>query len=131
MGIERSPRARLDVRSEVAMPGGELRYVIANEGGVPLLFGAGYGFEEDTTKGWQPLHVQQAFAAWGAQIAPGTSTGEMSARVPQDLSSGRYRLSTSLTVLQMNGAPVCGPSETNRITISCDFIVEESTGAST
>ena len=113
------------------MPGGELRYVIANEGDVPLLFGAGYGFEEDTAEGWQPLHVRQAFAAWGAQIAPGTSTGEMSARVPQDLSSGRYRLRTSLTVLRMNGAPVQGPSGTIRITISCEFIVEESTGAST
>lgn len=113
------------------MPGGELRYVIANEGGVPLLFGAGYGFDEDTAEGWQPLHVRQTFAAWGAQIAPGTSTGEMSARVPQDLSSGRYRLRTSLTVLQMNGAPVRGPRGTIRITISCEFIVEESTGAST
>jgi hypothetical protein len=130
MGIERTPRARLGIRSEVAVPGGELRYVIANEGSVPLLFGAGYGFEHDTAEGWQPVHVRQVFAAWGAQIAPGKSTGEMSARVPQDFSSGRYRLSTSLTVLEMNGAPARGGSGTIRITVSCEFIVQESTGAS-
>jgi hypothetical protein len=51
MGIERMPRARLDVGGEVAVSGGELPYVIANEGDVPLLFGAGYGFEEAPAEG--------------------------------------------------------------------------------
>jgi hypothetical protein len=129
MGIERMPRARIDVGGEVAVSGGELPYVIANEGDVPLLFGAGYGFEEGTAEGWRPVHIRQAFAAWGAQIAPGISSRELSARVPRDLSSGRYRLITSLIVLQMNGAPVRGPSGPVTLTVSHEFMVEESAGA--
>ena len=119
------PSARLDLRSKVATPGGQLRCVIANDGGVPLLFGAGYGFEADTDEGWRPLHIRQAFAAWGAQIAPGTSTGALPAQVPPDLAPGRYRLTTSLSVLQMNGAPMRGPEGTIRIAVLCEFIVED------
>jgi hypothetical protein len=122
------PSARLDLRSKVATAGGELSYLIANEGGVSLLFGAGYGFEADTDEGWRPLRIRQVFAAWGAQISPGTSTGEMSARVPPDLGPGRYRLTTSLSVLQMNGAPMRGPEGTVRIAVSREFIVEERSG---
>jgi hypothetical protein len=114
---------RISAQSRVR---GQLRYIIANEGAVPLLFGAGYGFDADTAEGWRPLHLWQAFAAWGAQISPGTSTSELSARVPQDLGFGRYRLTTSLSVLQMNGATMRGAEGTISIAISCEFTVEQS-----
>jgi Bacterial Ig-like domain len=120
------PSARLDLREELARPGGELRYVIVNEGDTPLLFGAAYGFERHAAEGWRRLPVGLAFPAWGAHVSPRTSTGEMPARVPQPLSRGRYRLTTDLIVLQANGAPVRGPDGPTNIRISREFSLETS-----
>ena len=122
------PSARLELRSTVATAGGELRYVMTNDGEVPLLFGAGYGYEARTTEGWRPVPSRLAFPAWGAWVAPGASTAEMCARVPQDLGAGLYRLAKNLIVLQMNGAPERGPKGPISIALLCEFTVEDSFG---
>jgi hypothetical protein len=85
-----------------------------------------FGFEERTAEGWRALHIRQAFAAWAAQLSPGRTTGVMSARVPQSLAPGRYRLTTRLTVLDVNGAPVASPDRT--IGIEREFIAVLSAG---
>jgi hypothetical protein len=109
-------------------PGGELPYIIVNEGRRPLLFGAGYGLEKRTVLVWRPLHISQAFAAWGAQVFPGTRTREMLARVPRDFRPGRYRLTTSLTVLDPNGLPVRRRGRPVNLGISGAFVIKHRSG---
>ena len=119
-----SPRGvRLQLRDKVGTPGGELPYTIVNEGRLPLMFGAGYGFEKRTAVVWRRLHISQAFAAWGQRVLPGTRTRAMSAHVPRDFRPGRYRLTTSLTVLDADGSPVRRHGRPVNVAISCTFLI--------
>jgi hypothetical protein len=109
-------------------PGGELAYIIVNDGRRPLLFGAGYGFEKRTALVWRALHFSQAFAAWGAQVLPGERTREMLASVPRDFRSGRYRLTTSLTVLDADGTPVRRDGRPVNVGVSRTFVIKRRSG---
>jgi hypothetical protein len=115
------PRARLDLELTIAKPGGELNYVIVNEGDSPLLFGAGYGFERRKAVRWRSRRTGMVFAAWGKRLAPGMSSTSMSAHVPADFEPGRYRLITSLTLLHPDGSPVRSSEGTKQIRVLRKF----------
>jgi hypothetical protein len=115
------PRARLDLESAITKPGEDLVYVIVNDGESPLLFGPDYGFEQRKTALWRPRPTGMAFAAWGKSLSPGLSSTKMSAHLPADFQPGRYRLITSLTVLQADGSPVRGPAGPKQIRVSRKF----------
>lgn len=120
------PRARLVLERKTVVPGGELSYVIVNNGKTPLLFGAGYGFERRTVGVWRPRPTARAFAAWGRQVSPTEISTPMVARVPPDFEPGPYRLTTNLTVLHADGSPVRKAERPVNIAISCAFLVERS-----
>jgi hypothetical protein len=120
---------RLELRDKVVTPGGELPYTIVNEERLPLMFGAGYGFEKRTVLVWRPLHIPQSFAAWGQRALPQTRTREMSAHVPRDLRPGRYRLTTSLRILDADGLPVRRHGRPVNMAVSCTFVIEQRPGS--
>lgn len=140
-------RARLDLRGDVARPGGDLRYVIVNEGGAPLMFGAPhpYGFEGMTADGWErisqaipvrrrPAAILQGLSAVRRgerpalrHVSPGASADEMCAHVPEDFGVGRYRLTVRVVVSTARGVPALGADgKMATLLISREFTVTTS-----
>jgi hypothetical protein len=114
-------RARLELELTIAKPGDELGYVIVNEGDSPLLFGAGYGFAQRKAWLWRSRSIGMAFAAWGKRLSPGERSTTMSAHVPADFEPGRYRLTTSVTVLHADGSPARRSAAPRQIQVSRKF----------
>ena len=121
-GLEQA-RARLQLAAAAVAPGAELRYSIANDGEMPLLYGAGYGLERRTANGWEAVPIALAFPAWGRRIVPGEDSGAMVARVPSNQAPGHYRLVTSVIVLHADSTPMRGPDGPITIDLSCEFSI--------
>jgi hypothetical protein len=100
--------ARVDLRDAVVSAGDKLAFTVANRGRRDLLASAGYGFERRTAFVWRPRPIDQAFAAVGLPISPGQRTREMFAEVPAGFRPGRYRLTTTVTLINADGLPVRG-----------------------
>jgi hypothetical protein len=98
--------ARLDLRDGVARAGDELSFAVVNRGTRELSAGAGSGFERRTAFVWWPQHIARAFVAVGLPISPGERTREMSAEVPDGFRPGRYRLATTVTLINADGLPL-------------------------
>jgi hypothetical protein len=116
-------KARLQLGAAAVAPGAELGYWIANDGQMPLLYGAGYGFERRAANGWESVPIALAFPAWGARIVPDEDSGAMVARVPSNQASGHYRLVTSVIVLHADSTPMRGPDGPITIKLSCEFSI--------
>jgi hypothetical protein len=97
--------ARLDLRTSEVDPGGELAYTVSNHGVRQLLAGAAYGFEKRTAGVWRAQPTEMWFTLIGLRLPPGGRTRPMSASVPDDFGPGRYRLTTSVTLMRDEGGP--------------------------
>lgn len=87
--------------------GEDVAYWIVNDGRHQLLYGAGYGVERRTAlMFWRRQPIDAAFVAVGFFLASGERGREPSATVPDDFSPGRYRLTTTVTLLDEHRIPV-------------------------
>lgn len=83
--------ARLRVLSQTVSWGDELRYLVINDGDVPIMLGAGYGFDRWMSGEWEPVPMRLLVPLWGRRIGPGAQSQD-SFPVREDLLPGRYRL---------------------------------------
>jgi hypothetical protein len=82
---------RLEVPHPTVSVGGELAYAVVNDGDVPIMLGEDYEVERFGAAGWERIDLGYAFRLWGRRLAPGARF-KLTARVPERLVPGRYRL---------------------------------------
>lgn len=82
--------ARLEVDGPVTV-GEQLRYVVVNDGPVPVMLGAAYALDRATDAGWAPAKAPRVFPAWGMRLKQGDRVA-LPAGLPDPLAPGRYRL---------------------------------------
>ncbi|MFZ0088482.1 MAG: immunoglobulin-like domain-containing protein [Solirubrobacteraceae bacterium] len=66
-------------------------YTVINEGDVPIMLGAAYRLERFSEDGWERVKLPYAFRLWGRRLESG-DRHELSARLPDRVQPGRYRL---------------------------------------
>jgi hypothetical protein len=98
-GRPSSPRltARLKLTAAVAAPDGAIGYVVINEGRLPVLLGEAYELDRFVDGGWESVPLPWLFRLWGRRLETGGRL-ELSARIPDGVQPGRYRLRKRLRV---------------------------------
>jgi hypothetical protein len=85
--------AELVLVAEVAHPGEELGYAIANTGDAGLICGLGYLLERFDDQDWVALNAGQGVRATRFEVGPGERK-ELTAHLPRQAPPGRYRITT-------------------------------------
>jgi hypothetical protein len=81
----------MEVGAAVATPGESVGYTVINTGDVPIMLGEAYGLERLSDGAWERVELPYAFRLWGRRLESGDRY-ELSARVPDFVQPGRYRL---------------------------------------
>ena len=89
--------ARLELSTTVAIAGEGLAYTVVNIGALPIMLGAAYQLDRFADNEWEHVEVPYAFRLWGQRLESG-GTSELTARVPELVQPGRYRLRKRLDV---------------------------------
>ena len=89
--------ADLELATKAAVAGESLQYTVINIGALPLLLGEAYQLERLTNGGWERINVGANFRLWGRRLESGDRF-ELTARIPEFVHSGRYRLRKRLDV---------------------------------
>lgn len=83
--------ARIEISSSSVSPGADLRYLVINEGDVPIMLGGGYALDRWANDEWTSVPLRLWVAAWGRRLEPEART-DLSFPLPAGLLPGRYRL---------------------------------------
>jgi hypothetical protein len=89
--------ANLELASTAAIAGGGVGYTVVNAGALPIMLGEAYELECLTEDGWERFPIGYAFRLWGRRLESGDRF-ELTARVPEPVQPGRYRLRKRLDV---------------------------------
>lgn len=86
---------RIDLGVQSIRPGESLQYSVENCGTTSILLGESYDLERRSGNQWVGVHLPWGFRLVGYLLCPGDRR-LMSARIPDDTTTGRYRIRKAL-----------------------------------
>jgi hypothetical protein len=89
--------ARLELGVVAVAPGGTVGYTVVNVGDLPIMLGEAYELDRLADDEWERVKVPYMFRSWGRRLESGARF-ELTARVPELVAPGRYRVRKRLDV---------------------------------